>query len=220
MVGGPGPPLERSLISATHTEYVDPDGCFHDGWGACYQEERTGGPWTTKEVEFHINYLELLAAFLAIKTFVRQRSNLTIYIQLDSVTAQMYINKKGGTRSPPLSQLAKEMWMWCMKRDISLVADHIPGKENIVADTESRVLKDRWDCKLNLDLFRLIQQKFGPLEIDLFASRISTQLPRFFSWRPDPEAEATDAFKQSWRGNNYANPPWAVIPRVLAQVKM
>ena len=110
--------------------------------------------------------------------------------------------------------------MWCMKRDISLVADHIPGKENIAADTESRVLKDRWDWKLNPDLFRLIQQKFGPLEIDLFASRISTQLPRFFSWRPDPEAEATDAFKQSWRGNNYANPPWAVISHVLAQVKM
>ena len=110
--------------------------------------------------------------------------------------------------------------MWCTKRGISLIAYHIPGKENITVDTGSRVLKDRWDWKLNPDLFRLIQQNFGPLEIDLFASRISTQLPRFFSWRLDPEAEATDAFKQFWRGKNYANPPWAVIPCVLAQVKM
>lgn len=33
----------------------------------------------------------------------------------------------------------------------------------------------------------------GPLEVDLFASHLSRQLPRFYSWRPDPEAEATDA---------------------------
>ena len=102
--------------------------------------------------------------------------------------------------------------MWCTKRDIYLVADHIPQKENIAADMESRVPKDRWDWKLNPDLFWLIQQKFGPRKIDLFASRISTQLPRFFSWRPDLEAEATDAFKQSWRGNNYTNPHGLLFP--------
>ena len=29
---------------------------------------------------------------------------------------------------------------------------------------------------------------FGPLEVDLFASRLTTQLPTFVSWRPDPDA--------------------------------
>ena len=92
-------------------------------------------------------------------------------------------------------------------------------KENTTADAESRVLKDRRDWQLNPKLVEMVQQRFGPLEIDLFASRISTQLPCFFSWRPDLEAEAIDAFNQFWRGNNYANPPWAVLPRVLSRVK-
>ena len=48
---------------------------------------------------------------------------------------------------------------------------------------------------------------------------MSTQLPRFFNWRPDPQAEATDAFLQIREGRNYANPPWALIPRVLSQVR-
>ena len=205
-------PPEKSLWIQTDASKM--------GWGACCQEERTGGMWSIEETEFHINYLELLAAFLAIQTFVKHETNLTIYLQLDSVTAQSYINKKGGTRSPSLSQLAKQVWSWCMEREISLIADHIPGKENTIADSESRVFKDRWDWKLNPELFRIIQQKFGPLEKDLFATRLSTQLPRFFSWRPDPEAEAIDAFKQSWKGVNYANPPWAVLPRVLTQVKI
>ena len=30
----------------------------------------------------------------------------------------------------------------------------------------------------------------------MFASRLTTQLKRFFSWRPNPEAEALDAFNQ------------------------
>ena len=94
-----------------------------------------------------------------------------------------------------------------MERDISLVADHIPGKEN----TNSRLGVTSIQGPLGLETEpEVIQsnhhQKFGPLEIDLFASRVSTQLPRFFNWRPDPEAEATDAFNQFWEGMNYANP--------------
>ena len=72
---------------------------------------------------------------------------------------------------------------------------------------------------LNQELVSLINQGFGPLEADLFASRISTELPRFYSWRLDPQAEAINAFKQVWMQNNYANPPWAIVPRVLSHVK-
>ena len=95
----------------------------------------------TKEAEFYINYLELLAVFVAIQTFAKHRNNLTIYIQLDSAAAQIYINKKRGTCSSPLSQLAKELWTWCMKKKI-LEADHIPGKEHTIADSESQVPED------------------------------------------------------------------------------
>ncbi|XP_069492258.1 small ribosomal subunit protein uS2-like [Ambystoma mexicanum] len=35
-----------------------------------------------------------------------------------------------------------------------------------------------------------------PRRIDVFASRLNTQLERFFSWRTDPAAEATDSFLQ------------------------
>ena len=55
-------------------------------------------------------------------------------------------------------------------------------------------MTDRTDWKLHPKLFRAIDQQWGPLEVDLFASRLSNQLTRYFSWRPDPLAEATDAF--------------------------
>ena len=54
----------------------------------------------------------------------------------------------------------------------------------------------------------------------MFASHLTHQLPRFFSWRPDPEAEAVDAFTQDWSEiRGYANPPWCLIPRCLTHIK-
>jgi len=57
----------------------------------------------------------------------------------------------------------------------------------------------------------------GPCQID---PRLTKQLPRFLSWRPDPEAEKTDAFNQDWSViKGYANPPWCLIGCCLSQIK-
>ena len=136
-------------------------------------------------------------------------------LKMDNTSAIAYINKMGGTVSPALNKLNKEFWLWCMERDTSVQAQHLAGKLNETADEESRVMKDRSDWMLCPEVFQTINYKLGPLEVDLFASRLSTQIPTFVSWRPDPEAMATDAFTLDWKGlKAYANPP-----TVLAQVQ-
>ena len=86
-----------------------------------------------------------------------------------------------------------------------------------MADQESRTIKDRCDWMLNL---RQIQAQMGPCKVDLFASHLTKQLPWFYSWRPDPEAEGVDAFNHDWsQTRGFANPPWYLIPRCLAQLK-
>ena len=73
---------------------------------------------------------------------------------------------------------------------------------------------------LNSLVFKQIHLQMGPLEVDLFASQLTKQLPRFYSWRPDPEAQGTDAFHQDWsQMRGFANPPWCLIARCLSQVK-
>ena len=38
------------------------------------------------------------------------------------------------------------------------------------------------------------------------------ELPRLYSWRPDPEAENTDGFNQDWSTTQgFVNPPWCLI---------
>uniref|UniRef100_A0A1X7TD04 Reverse transcriptase RNase H-like domain-containing protein n=1 Tax=Amphimedon queenslandica TaxID=400682 RepID=A0A1X7TD04_AMPQE len=148
------------------------------------------------------------------------RTNKSVLLLLDNQTAVAYVNNLGGTVSAQATKLARKLWMWCLQRDILLTAQHLPGKENVIADRESRVMKDRSKWMLNPVIFHEIQRHFPCLEINLFATRLSHQLPHFFSWRPDPLAEATDAFLQNCgpvRG--YANLPWNLIGRVLAKVE-
>ena len=66
--------------------------------------------------------------------------------------------------------------------------------------------------------FQRINKLYGPLEVDLFASRLTNQCRHYFSWQPHPFAKATDAFLQDCKG--FANPPWNLIPRVLMKTQM
>ena len=60
----------------------------------------------------------------------------------------------------------------------------------------------------------------GLLEVDLFAFRLTHQLPCFSSWRPDPAAEATDAYTQNWTHfQGFANPPWGLTLPTLAKIQ-
>ena len=57
-------------------------------------------------------------------------------------------------------------------------------------------------------------------EIDLFASRLSNQLPSYYSWKSDPSSLGTDALQQKWYHKSlYAFPPFALIHKVLKKVE-
>ena len=62
----------------------------------------------------HINYLELLAAILAVKSFAQNKTRIYILLRIDNNTAEAYINHLGGT----------------MERNIHNAAQYIPGSLN------------------------------------------------------------------------------------------
>ena len=132
---------------------------------------------------------------------------MTILLKLDNVTTVTIINWLGGTHSKPLCKLAFAFWEWCIPRKLLLIAEHFPGQQNVLADYESRSLKDRCDWMINPQLLRQVQDQLGLCQVDLFASHLTWQLTRYVSWRIDPEAEAVDAFKQDWSHYmEFANP--------------
>ena len=117
-----------------------------------------------------------------------------IHLRIDNTTAVAYINERGDTRSPALTAQALELWA----AGVSLTAQHIPGIQNVVADTASRQIETRTEWTLDRKIFRSIYQRFYTPEVDLFASRLNYQLPKYVSRYPDPGALAVDAILLDW----------------------
>lgn len=100
----------------------------------------------------------------------------------------------GGTTSKLLNSISIEIWQKCIHRDIVITAKHIPGIENVLADQLSRQFSDSKEWMLKPDIFSRICQHFFLPDIDLFASRLNTQLDKFVSWTFDPDAAEINAF--------------------------
>ena len=139
VVGGAGETLKQVQPETTVSLPKDSDRCFEIGMGSSLSWRRAGGLWMYKESHCHINYLELLAAFLAIQSFVKSERHLTVYLYMDNVSALTYINKKGGVQSQPLTALAKECGSGVWREQLCY-QPHLPCCLKIVAVEESRCM--------------------------------------------------------------------------------
>ena len=119
----------RALLKRDFNLTIESD-AYLTGWGATCMEQRTGGPWSIQEQRMYINCLELLAATLVVKTYLKEKSQIRVLLKIDNTTAVAYINHLGGTVSKQLVTLTKNLWMWCLERNIHIVA-HVPGALNL-----------------------------------------------------------------------------------------
>lgn len=185
------------------------------GWGGHSGGVRTRGPWSVEESTFHINELEILAAFNVLKAFAHRSRDITIDLYMDNMSAVCYLNKGGGTASKRLTDLVYLFSSWCEERRLTIRAFFLPGKQNSVADEESRSLPDASDWQLCTSVFYELSLLWK-MDLDLFSSSWNAQLPRFVSWMPQPGAEEIDAFSLNWAG---IFPPFALIPKCLAKIR-
>ena len=117
-----------------------------------------------------------------------------------------------------IHKIAVDIWEWAICRHIMLSAAHIPGVENVEPDSASRVFKANSEWMLNKELFDTsLKSLCLEPHVDLFASRLNKQLPKYVSYCPDPSAMAIDAFNVKWHGDvlYYMFPPFSVIPACL-----
>lgn len=190
------------------------------GWGCYWDQNFAGGRWSVLESTYHINYLELLAMFMALKSFFKTNTqSLHIGIRSDNCVAIAYLNQLGGMCSVDMDRLASEIWHWSFERNIYLTAQYLPGTENIFADFMSRQFSDSGEWSLKTEIFERICVHFFMPSIDLFASRLNFKLKPFVSWHFDPEAQFIDAFSVSWRNlEPYIFPPFNLIAKILAKI--
>ncbi|KAL0176947.1 hypothetical protein M9458_029277, partial [Cirrhinus mrigala] len=178
------------------------------GWGAVMSGRSARGLWSGRHLSWHINCLEMLAVFRALKYFLPDLRDRHVLVRTDSTAVVYYINHQGGLRSRPLYKLAHQILVWSQDKLLSLRAVHIPGHLNVGADILSRQGPRPGEWMLHPEVVKQIWRIFGSAQVDLFATRENTQF--------HPAPLGLDAMAQTWpRLRLYAFPPIALLPGVL-----
>ena len=155
---------------------------------------------------------------LTVKAGLEHFRDRVVLVETDNRVTQAYINHFG-SRSVFSNSIARDLWSMCYRAHIPLVAVCRLNKVNVRADCLSCWKHDHTDIRLEPKVFKMIDRRYGPHSVDLFATRNNWLLDRYVSWRPDPSAVAVYAFMFPLKGKNpYCFPPVACIPQLLREV--
>lgn len=124
-----------------------------------------------------------------------------------------------GSKKKIIQDVVKRIFEFCHERSIQLWIEWIPRKDNALADALSK-LHDRDDWMLNSKYFRILDKLWGPHTFDRFASATNKQCGQFNSRFWCPGSAGVNALAYDWVGeNNWVNPPFALIGKVLLHMK-
>ncbi len=150
------------------------------GWGAQINDLYLLGTWSPEQCQWHSNRKEMFAVLAALRDQGQCLRGSHVLLQMDNTTLVAYSRKEGGTRSINLLDLTFEVLQLVDSLDIILSAAYLPGRYNGIADRFSRG-KPVPEWHLREDFMELVYDKWGPCEIDLFASTRSAVVSKYVS---------------------------------------
>lgn len=206
--------IGRSLWEAPTAMNLDTDACA-TGWGAVRDQLIPArGFFDLATSHYHINRKELLAVIYALESFPSARGPGVVRVRTDSTVVMAVINSLY-SRSPALHRDVTKLRKILADRDLGIEATWLSSVETKWADSLSRE-RDSTGWRLARSAWDALNDAWGPMTIDHFATPLDTHLPRFNSAMACPGTERVDAHTAPWWGEtNYCAPPFSHAPAAL-----
>jgi len=148
------------------------------GFGGVFENEWFGGQWPANEegssdaLLLSINHLELMTMLGALKRWGPRLRGRRLVVRMDNTVAVGALNK-GTAHDPALAYLVREIYAEMVEHSFHVLAVHIPGFVNVLADAASRLKFDDFAADYRKsDLC----DRFGP------ARRVAVAPEFFNSW--------------------------------------
>ena len=219
LVGGKCKIKQWKITKAKGTKFSDRSRCIKIRLGSLLQRGINWGEKVRKGGELTYKCSGINTAKIAILKFTKGQSNIAIHLQIDNKTVLSYVLKMGGTHNRELLHISKSIWSYLLSKQTAMSAEYLSSALNVHADWESRNAKDYSEWKLDASVFQEIVTHMGQPTLDLLASRLSHQLPRYIAWKLGPCSIARDAFLDPWdREYSFAFPPFSLISRILRKI--
>lgn len=206
--------MSMLLPQPTITVYTD---ASDTAWGVTSSIGEVQGFFSPEEIRHHITWKELQSVTRALQHHGPTFQGLSIRLMTDNMTTMAIMNK-GTSRSPVLMAEYRIIHQLLLQYKVAITANYINTALNVRADFLSRMTeKSEWElCDL---LFQQLQGDLGEFTVDRFASAKTKKCKLFNSLVLSP-GSCGDAFDVLWTGhNNWINPPFALIPRIIAKLR-
>ncbi len=82
------------------------------------------GLWSGRHLSWHINCLEMLAVFQALKHFLPDLRDRHVLVRTDNTAVVSYINHQGGLFSRPIYRLVHQILVWFQGKLLSESSSH------------------------------------------------------------------------------------------------
>ena len=165
-------------------------------------------------------YREIANIHFSLVSFLDRIKGRSLTFKTDSQSAAC-ICKVGGM-NPILQYFAEAIFEFCLSHQITLSVEWIPRTENQRADAISRLADaiDIDDWGLTSEFVKILNNKWGPFTIDLFANYYNNKCPRFYSLFYSKGSTGVDAFSHNWGGENVLMvPPIPLVAKAMRHAK-
>ena len=138
----------RSLLLArqwftTHALHLYTDASGSIGFGAIFRTHWTYGTWPESISAFHITFKELFPIVLSVEVWGPLLRNKCIVLHTDNMAVVHVLNNQT-SKNPDIMVLVRRFVIACMRQNILIHAEHIPGIYNVLPDLLSRLQIDKF----------------------------------------------------------------------------
>ena len=134
---------------------VSTDASGSRGYGAFYACEWFNGSWSAIQQPLSIAYKELFPIVIACHVWGSRWRNGRIQFCCDNQSVVAVISS-GTAKDTRLMQLLRELFLCAARFKFIVMAKHVPGKENAIADSLSR---------FNMQVFRQLAPHSQPIAV-------------------------------------------------------
>ena len=113
------------------------------GFGAVFGQHWLMEEWPQHLMAFHITVKELVPIVLAVETWGDVLENRCVRFHCDNLAVVNIINKQS-SKERTIMSLIRRLVLKTLQSNITFLAEHIPGKSNVLADHLSRLQVDKF----------------------------------------------------------------------------
>jgi hypothetical protein len=138
-------------------------------------------------------YRELLGFSRCLQAMVHRCEGRFVVLQVDAANLLGIVNR--GSPKLIINEMAREIFGLCMRHRITVTVEWVPREENAFADDISKMLIPE-DSMLSREFFLLLDRRWGPQTVDLFASNANNQCVKFYALHWCMRVAGINAFGQ------------------------